>query len=273
MGRIVHVQLGRNGDLLILLPCWWRIFMESAQRPVVVVAREFCGLLRGVSYVESDVVNAHWYGGLVLAAKMARVKYGSGVVVTQCGGVGHDTDEAAYGSFGEAMRCKAGFSGPYEDWPLVFDRRNVERESELVSRHIGVGSKPVVLYNFAGRSSPLGCVQAVRNRLRRWERDFELVNLGVVRAVQLYDLLGLYDLASGLITIDTATLHLAGASKVPMLAYVRGGWSTAIPKAGSVVVPYSEAHLRLEVIDAFMESLKFGFKENGFKAGDYARTV
>ncbi len=249
----VHLQLGRSGDLIILLPCWHQIWRDTGQKPVVIVAREFAGVFRGVSYVEPDVVNGHWYASVVPAAQMARIKYKQ-FVITQCHGVGHETDQAKYPTFGEAMWSKAGFGGRYGELPLVFDRRNQRREEELIRRY--VNGKPTVLFNFSGLSSPLGAGQEIRHRLRRWERKFHLVNLGAIKAEYIYDLLGLYDVTAGLISIDTATVHLAAASKVKLLAYCRGGWSSAVPKAGAVRVEYGEAHLRLDVVDEFMESLK-----------------
>lgn len=253
----MHLQLGRTGDLILLLPCWLRIYQESGARPVVIVAREFAGLFRGVSYVEPDVINGHWYGHMPQAIQMAALKYGAGnFTVTQCGGVGHDTDQSLYPSFGEAMWSKAGFGGvAYGSLPMVFDRRNPEREGRLMAQHVR-GGKPMVLYNFTGLSSPLPAGQEIRHRLRRYEREFELVSLGAIKASCIYDLLGLYDRAAGLITIDTATLHLAAASKVPLLAYCRGGWSSAIPKPGAMRVEYKDAHLKLDVIDEFMQSLR-----------------
>lgn len=236
----------------MLLPCWRKIFMDTGERPVVLVSREFSGLFKGTSYIEPDVVNAHWYGGLSSVMKMAKVKYGD-FTITQCHGIGHSTDHSKYATFGEAMWEKAGFPGQYGTMPTIFDRRNPEREKSLVDRW--TNGKPFILYNFLGRSSPLTTYQNVQLRLRRFQKDFDLVNLGAIQAVRFYDLLGLYDLAAGLVSIDTATLHLANASKVPLLAYCRGGWSTAIPKPGATRVWYSEAE-RLEVIDQFVQSLR-----------------
>lgn len=251
----VHIQLGRVGDLIILLPCWWKIFQDTGEKPIVVVVREFADTLKGASYVEADPINGHWYASVVAAAQMARLKYGQ-YVITQCHGVGHDTDQTKYPTFGEAMWSQAGFAGRYGEFPLVFDRRNPEREARLVAMYRKKPDRPLLLYNFSGMSSPLPCYQLILNRLRRFVREFELVNLAGIRAARIYDLLGLYDQAAGLVSIDTSTLHLAAASRVPLLAYCRGGWSSAIPKPGATIVRYNEAHLRLDAIDEFLQSLR-----------------
>lgn len=250
----MHIQLGRAGDLIILLPCWWKIFQDTGRKPVVVVVREFADTLRGASYVEPDIINGHWYASVAQAAQMARLKYGA-FTITQCHGVGHDTDQTKYPTFGEAMWSQAGFAGRYGEFPLVFDRRNPEREAKLVATYRKRPHKPMLLFNLAGMSSPLPCFQLIHHRLRRFERQYELVNLGGIRAKRIYDLLGLYDQAAGLVSIDTSTLHLAAASRVPLLAYCRGGWSSAIPKPGASRVLYSEAHTRLDAVDQFLQSL------------------
>lgn len=250
--QTVHIQLGRAGDLIILLPCWWKIFQQTGQKPVVVVAREFSSVLNGASYVVPDPINGHWFGGMATACRFAKLKYGK-FVITQCHGVGHETDKSKYPTFGDAMWSKAGFPGMYGQFPLVFDRRNEEREAKLVAKF--TNDKPMILFNLMGLSSPLPSSQEIHNRLRRYAAKFNLVHLGSIRAKFLYDLLGLYDAAAGLISIDTATLHLANASKVPLLAYCRGGWSTAIPKPGAVRVEYSEAHEKLDIVDSFIKSL------------------
>lgn len=258
MSRTVHVQLGRNGDLILLLPCWRKIFETTGEKPMVVVCREYAGVLRGASYVEADVINGHWYMAMPQAKQMAKLKYGD-FVVTQCHGRDHGVDMSQAGSFGESMWQRAGFPGQYGTLPLVFDRRNPDRERLLARSALNKAGathrKPLLLYNFNGASSPFGAAGPVRHRLRRYERDFNLVNIGIVRATYLYDLLGLYDMAAGLVTIDTSTLHLAAASRVPMLAYKVGGWNSAVPKAGAMSLDYAEAPSRLEVIDQFVQSL------------------
>lgn len=238
----------------MLLPCWRQIFLDTGQRPVVIVSREFAGVLHGVSYVQADVINGHWYTSIATIAKYATLKYGE-FKITQCHGLGHSTDQNLYETFGHAMWAHAGFGHvPYGSLPLVFDRRNPEREAKLISR-VRHTNKPLLLYNLHGFSSPLPAAQAVRHRLRRYEYEFEMVNLGAIRAAYIYDLLGLYDIAAGLISIDTSTAHLASASEVRTLAYVRGDWSGAIPKASAERILYKDSE-NLDLLDRFVASLK-----------------
>lgn len=253
MAEKVFIQLGRFGDLIILLPCWKKLYDDFGQKPIVVVAREFADLFRGLSYVQPDIVNCHWYGGLANAIKMAQLKYGD-FIVTQCHGVGYATNKADYPSFGEAMWSKADFAGQYGTLPTIFDRRNAQREQRLLEPFLK--DKPILAYNFFGLSSPLPYRQEIYRRLWRYYQDFTFVDLGRIKAERIYDLLGIYDVAAGVLSMDTATLHLASASPVPLLAYCRGGWSSAIPKPGAVKIEYAEALDKLDLIDNWVSSLK-----------------
>jgi len=69
------------------------------------------------------------------------------------------------------------------------------------------------------------------------------VNLNACNAYRVFDLLGLMDRAVGLLTVDTMTLHLAAASKIPYIAYTRDdGQAGSIPKGNCVAnIGYSQA--------------------------------
>jgi hypothetical protein len=59
-------------------------------------------------------------------------------------------------------------------------------------------------------------------RLRReFGKTHQIVNLDRVKAHRVYDMLGLYDHAAALVSIDTVHLHLSRASNVPVFALAR----------------------------------------------------
>jgi ADP-heptose:LPS heptosyltransferase len=84
--------------------------------------------------------------------------------------------------------------------------------------------------------------------------EVEIVNLAAIKAERLYDLLGLYDHAVGLVTSDTATLHLAAASKVPYIALLNNGGAGSIPK-GNCILSIRYSNFRNE-LGRFMEAVK-----------------
>lgn len=252
-----YIQLGRSGDEILLAPCWKRIFDTTGVKPVVISSREYVGVLDGMSYVQAESLDVHWYKGMPQAREFARLKYGSGnYTITQCHGHDKGVDMTKYPTFGETMWAEAGFPNQYGQFPMVFDRRNRERENALTQRFMQ-NFKPLLLVNFQGISSPFSLGTRFMSDIMRAARDFRVVDLSKVRASRIYDLLGLYDIAAGLITIDTATLHLAGASTIPMFAFTVDGWNSAVPQGKNCVqaIPYSQALTQQPALMNFIQKL------------------
>jgi hypothetical protein len=145
--------------------------------------------------------------------------------------------------------------------PLVFDRRNPIRERELLN-HIWpfrMRNKPLLLYNFTGISSPFGFVPELYPVIQQFSRDFHIVDLGKIRAHRIFDLLGAYDVAAGLISSDTATAHLAHASNVPTIWMTVDSWCASTPR-GNVALHfgYNETPRRLQDVTAILQSWRNG---------------
>jgi len=249
----VFLTLGRTGDLILQLPFLKHLRDSTEEKPVVVVSRQYAPVLEGVSYVDADILDVDWYDGFQQAHAYAQSKYGE-VCVTQCHAP-NMTNGRLCATFGQAIWVDAGFPDSYGKFPTVFDRRNNAREERLMSRF--QQSKPLLLYNFTGISSPFPHTRTIYGLLTRCSRDFSLIDIGKVHAERIFDLLALYDAAAGLITIDTATLHLAAASKVPMLAYTVDGWNSAVPQGDNcrMKIPYSHAIRQLNAVRDFVNSL------------------
>lgn len=271
------VALGRNGDLCQLLPAFHEVFRRTGKRPVVIVAKDYAGMLDGSSYVQPHVLNVGWYDGIPQARQVAEAIYGGGRVVQwwndtpdkielidgigkhghivlQSHGRNWGVNIQKHPNYTLSMWSRAGFtSGDYMRLPLVFDRRNRQREQDLVARFNR--GKPLLLVNFTGVSSPFPFVPEYMNRLSAFAKDFNIVNLGQIQCHRPYDLLGLYDSAAGLITSDTLTAHLAPASKVPTVWCTVAGWTSSVPK-GNVAchVKYPDAKRRLEEVMAVVDS-------------------
>jgi len=149
--------------------------------------------------------------------------------------------------------------------PLVFDRRNTVRERELVERlwPTAYRKKPLLLTNFTGISSPFGYQPELYPILQSFRQWFHIVDLGGVRAHRIFDLLGLYDVAAGLITCDTATLHLAHATQTPYIAFSAKGWTGSTPRGNvALQVMYDDTPRRLNEIAEVLESWKCCTRDN-----------
>lgn len=280
------ILLGRHGDLIQMLPAFKAVFDRTGMKPVVLVSTEYANTLGGASYVAPHALQLHWYQGMPVARRIAEEGMGGGVCVqwwlddpsrislmeqvTKGGLVlqshGHEwgVDVKRWPDYGTSMWDRAGFT-PDEmmSLPLVFDRRNPGRELELAKKVLPNNpTKPVILYNFAGISSPFMFAPEVINTLLKFRRDFHLVDLARVQGYRLYDLLGLYDRAQALLTSDTATLHLAlGAPRMPYIAFTVDGWTASRPKGNCVLqMGYNSTPNRLGEVEAVLASWRTSLK-------------
>ena len=223
------VQLGRIGDLLSILP-----ILKHIGGGYIVTRPEFMGVLDSVSYAKGIEFrgNVCDYHG---AVKVARRK-GTAVYVTQCFG---DADAARQtcDDFAHEEWARAGVDPSNGFGTLDIDIRFREDEQALICQHRKT-DKPLILVNTLGLSTPYPYREALAEHLRNWEGRAEILDLSEVHAVHFCDLLGLYDIATALITIDTATLHLASASKVPVIYLRPQGWIGSPPKGKCCHVQY-----------------------------------
>lgn len=249
------MQLGRYGDLCIVLRPLKLIADWTGRKPVLLVSHEFVNFLEGVSYVEPVSLPYHWFAGMPQARYTATKWFGDQYRVLQCNGVDWAASQAVGTSYQRAMWGRTNVPVEFcEAAPLVIDRRSPEREEILRARYRS--GKPLLLYNFAGFTSPFRAGAQVEGELKRYGKSYELVNLAQLKAVRVYDLLGLYDVAALLVTSDTVTLHLASASKVKMVAYTApfDGASTPYPANTLLEIKYAHAEKRLPELRKILEA-------------------
>lgn len=273
---VVHCLLGRHGDLIQMCPAWREIHRRTGTKPIVIVSSEYASTLEGVSYVQADPINGHWWQGMPKARVYAEAKYGGstlvqwwlektpvppefrGPTVLQCFAHNWGINLERWPTYGHSMWERAGFPDERDmlTLPLVFDQRSGPRELSLVNLFYAPlnRKKPLLLFNFSGVSSPFGFLPELWPVIQKFAHRFTLLDLGKIKAQRVFDLLGLYDMAAGLLTIDTATLHLAPASKVPYIAFTVDAWTRSVPKGNCVLnIPYNSTPRRLHEIAAVLE--------------------
>lgn len=251
------IQLGRYGDLILLFPAFKAIHDRTGHKPVVITCTDYANVFEGISYATPFPVHFHWWQGMTAARALAEEHFGGAIIpqwwqtdpkdnmveqqnkgatVLQCHGHEWGVNLDRWPNFMTSMWERAGFTAQeMRELPLVFDRRDGHRERMLLESVRGKADKPMLLLNFFGHSSPFAWVPEVMNVVNRFRHQFHIVDLMRVKGQRIYDLLGLFDAAAGLITIDTSTLHLAAGSTMPYVAYTRADWSSSVPKGNCVL--------------------------------------
>lgn len=232
------IQLGRFGDIILLLPALKHIHDTTGMKPRLVVSTEYASVLDGCSYVEPVPLKVEWYQGMTEARKYARTHFGNGVV-TQCvSKEGWVKNQMQWANFHSSMFDRTGV--PLElmsELPMVFDRRNSVREAS----YIPTTGKPYIAVNTDGFSSPFPHAKQLFSALGVWRNRVDIVDIGKIKCHRIYDLLGVMENAVGGIHIDSATMHLAHACEKPYIAFTQNGWLSSVPLGNCVMeVKYAD---------------------------------
>ena len=225
MGK-TYVQLSKLGDICTLLPLLYAD-SQKGEKPRLMVAREFSSILEGVSYVEPVIFE----GAPQELDKAVAQLNGDPYVVTQVNGPADLIRKYTYGPANQDGARASSFAkeqwkvcGRLKEWdlnlPLVFDRRDKEREQALLDK-IPLRSKTkLILVSLGGNTSPFPYKPLLMTLLElRFKLGYQIVDLSTVKADRFYDLLALYDKAYCLVASDSAPLHLSWACpNLPVLA-------------------------------------------------------
>jgi hypothetical protein len=229
----------------------WR---DRTGLPVQVISSmEFGTVLEGVSYVQATLMQVHWHHDLKAVVSMTRAR-NPNAICTQLHGAAVSAVPDSLPSFSLTMWQRTGMLPLYNELPLVFDLRNRQREQQLVDGFFAK-RKPLLLVCFESYTSPFDWERNIMEMLHALGDKFQILKTSVVKAHRVFDLLGLMDVAAGMITIDTMTLHLAAASSMPYIAFVRGdGQSGSIPKGNCVLkIAYHDVPNRMMEIAAVLD--------------------
>jgi hypothetical protein len=220
------------------LPLLEKLNREEPQMPALLCLQNFADLGQLVNYARFDVFPGSSTTQLRTAVGYAEAHYNR-VLVTQCWKNPKDTPELAaecpYGycerEFMHAGYHAAFLKGEFDEINLTV--RRAKDEEKFYRDTLGPSAgKPFILVNTLGVSSPFSkeesalLFQTIREEAG--PRGILVFDMRHIRAPYFGLLLGLFDRAGLLVTIDTGTLHLAGAhKKVPYIALVQDRWSFA----------------------------------------------
>ncbi len=225
------LQLGKTGDLCSILPIAHAAHLRGEKIGIMACA-EFASVLDGASYVEKVVFDGKPWE--VERAYNEAKKLCENVVVTQVNGPVEIIEKLAYKPAGQQGAVTDSFAreswklaGCQKDWgktALLFDRRDKEREdSHMPKGWFARGKKKKYILLSAGSiSSPFPYRNLLMELLRLRYPNFNIIDLSTIKAHRFYDLLGLYESAHCLISVDTAHLHLAAAvPSLPVMALIQ----------------------------------------------------
>ena len=219
-------MLGRVGDLCNILPFLHRESL-SGEKPRLTVAAEFAPVMDGVSYVETIV-----YPGPHYEIAKAMQEAPPGTICLQVNGPVDQVQKFTYRgkhAMKDSFQKEQWHAAGHMDWwdlnlPLVFDRRNPEREKALIERVLpkrkGSKAKKLILVAAGSISSPFPCRELLWELLNlKFRNNYQLLDLSEVKAERFYDMLALYERAYCLVAVDSAPLHLGRATpQLPVLA-------------------------------------------------------
>jgi hypothetical protein len=277
------IIMGRYGDIIIALPALKHIYDTTGQKPVVITSTRFGDIFDGVSYVDAIQLQDLNGDNYLKAQDYCKEKgYKAKVLRWWMIGNAEDLNDIPLSDSDNTVIFKGKkFNINFTRWPnyqtslwdrtgvpielmkslpLVFDKRNKERETALVNFINKKNKKrlPVCLYNFCGHSSPFAAVPEFMNELYKWKNKFHMVDLGELKCEKIYDLLGLFDASKLLVTIDTATMHLSKSSKIKTIAFANdsnNGWGQSMKHDGIIAyIKYMSASSNIKRFNTFVES-------------------
>lgn len=250
----VYINLGRTGDAIASVPLCYLYWKETGKKAALMVGREFAGFLDGISYIQPEIWTGDWKDIPGAKARCRMLGYKE-IKVAQIYGYGISIPHTQ-SSFLLESWFRVGRLSDFFTAPLVFDKRNPDREQELVNK-LPQG-KPIVLVAADGISSPFQHRQALFDDLRQAVGEAaHIVDLKDYRTDHFHDFLGLFDAAACLVTIDTGFGQLACASPIPVVALAAdhpGTWYSSPRRPQHVAyVRYGEYPSRKqEVIEAVL---------------------
>jgi hypothetical protein len=227
----LYLQLAKSGDLINILPLAYADSQKGLKVGIMACA-EFADVLDGCSYVEKVVFSGRQWE-LSKALDEAK-KLCANVICTQTNGPVEQVLKCTYEPAGQKSAITDSFnreawklSGRLIEWgtiPLVFDKRDKEREKLLMPKGwFGKGKKKrIMLVSADSKSSPFPYKDLLMELLHLKYPTFNIVDLSTIKAERFYDLLGFYESAHCLVSVDTAHLHLAYAvPTLPVMALVQ----------------------------------------------------
>lgn len=206
------VRLGKNGDILTLLPALKYLANEMHRRVVLVVNPHYVPLVEKIPWLEIQT----WEGSVSDPKVWDDCQ-------THYRRLGHTPDDTQLPDWAVTTWSRSELpTHLYFSLPLEIDNRDPHAEAAAVIEHRRT-DKPLILLNTTGAHSPLSAEsrgKLLRVLDERFADTCEIIDLSHIRLRRVTDLLGLFEQAKLLVSVDTSTLHLGYATRTPTIALV-----------------------------------------------------
>lgn len=205
-----YILLGKNGDILSLCPILHADFIETGQKPHLIVSEKYSEIPKALDYVETVIYPGEW-NDLDGAIRFAKEKFGV-FYTPQMHGAGFQP-KRSHPSFQLDQWARCGRLDQWGKLPMVLPRTNNPIEGFSTTGKF-------ILFADKGESAPFEHADDLASALASQFPSHRLLRLGSLQAPHLLDVLALIDGAALLVSIDTAILHLSAASETPVIALV-----------------------------------------------------
>ena len=188
---------GKTGDIIDALPIAKRI-ADNFGKPDWIVCAKFASVFSGVSYLKP--VKVHWY--LQDFVPKAQAQFGKSydrIFMAQTFGKSWTGRRDLPHNLVAWLNCGMTEAQFYDikGFPLLFDKRDRSREDFLYRRSVK-SSKPLLLMATAcARSSSFASHHVFGEAIRRrWNERFNIVDMCLLKAGRIFDLLGILERAA-----------------------------------------------------------------------------
>lgn len=201
-------MLGRNGDVISILPCLQQEFKETGIKPILVVSKDYAELTKPLSWLVTEVFD----GGFDFLGNAVRWAKSRGKVdfIPQVHGVGYPQPTRKHPSFQLDQWSRMGRLEQWNELTLELPR----------FANLAIFEDPTILLFDHSQSSPFPHKDDLFEALTKEFPSHSIVRGSSMRMPRLLDFLTLMDAAVLIVTIDTSFLHLSRATKTPVIALV-----------------------------------------------------
>lgn len=253
--KCVFVQLGRIGDILNILPAI-KLFSSTNYHSKIplIVHSSMVAVTGRVSYVGvipygGDINNV---SDATRLAEQQKKEVRVAQLFSNSGLLPEISDAYNYDQY-----IRSGCKGLFGKASLELDARCYDFEEQWLNDLV-TPKRPFVCVNFNGHSSPFLYKSQVMDSIKSAVPEHAIVDLDLHRTEYYTDQVVALDECDCLVTIDTATLHLANASHCPVMAFISDNngnkWFGTKPiRSWNWSCRYSETLSKLE---EFSETLK-----------------